>query len=154
MNLSLQNNYRMLIQKFKIATFDSSLNWGVDIGNIETSIRIGFMMAFYQDGNILLRSGYGTTPSKLNYNRTNYRGFSIIAGSEASLIANSLETNSRYTDEYYDLDPIPYVFDIMGGISYGFKNLSAEFSYFAQSKTFETQNYFTLYGRARIMAKW
>ena len=45
-NLSLQNNYRMYKKDFKYFSFDTSVNWGVDIGNLETAARTVFC-SFY-----------------------------------------------------------------------------------------------------------
>ena len=111
-NMSLQNNYRPYIKKWNYFSFDTALNWGVNVGNLETSGRVGFLLSFYETGkgDLMLDPSFGTSPSKLNFNRSNFEGFSLFSGTELTGIINSLINNSKFTIDNYTYIPRPYIY--------------------------------------------
>ena len=102
----------------------------------------------------MLDPSFGTSPSKLNFNRSNFEGFSLFSGTELTGIINSLINNSKFTIDNYTYIPRPYILSTAIGIAYGFKYCALEFSYFAQSKSFTGQTYYPIYGSIRLTAKW
>ena len=49
-NLSIQNNYRPYKKNFSYFSFDTTVNWGLDLGNLETAARAGFLLFLYKKG--------------------------------------------------------------------------------------------------------
>ncbi len=155
-NLSLQNNYRPYKKDFSYFSFDTTVNWGLDIGNLETAARAGFLLFLYKknSGNALMDPSYGTSQSRVNFNRSNFLGFSLYVGASLTGIAYSLINNSDFVLNNYLIIPTPYIVNTAIGIAYGFKYFSIEFSYFAQTKEFNTQNYNPVYGSLRLTGKF
>ena len=81
MNLSFQNNYRPYKKNFGYFSFDTTVNWGLDLGNLETAARAGFLLFLYKkdSGNSLMDPSYGTSQSRVNFNRSNFLGFSLYS---------------------------------------------------------------------------